>query len=263
LKIIGILNITPDSCSDGGLYLDPKAAIRHAEQLMLDGAFMIDIGGESTKPGAKPISSEEELSRVRPVIQALASHKIPMSIDTRHASTAKACLNAGVSWLNDVSALTHDPDMMAIAKDFDRVVLMHMRGTPETMQKNLDYVDVILEIKIYLANRILASGLPKERLLIDPGLGFGKSTPQCIEILERLQEFKELAPIYIGPSRKNFIGELTGIPKYCAERDFGSIGAALKAFQNGADFVRVHNVKATKDALTVFQSSIPSRPSTI
>ncbi len=252
MKVVGILNLTPDSCSDGGLYLDTQTAVAHAEQLLADGAYRIDIGGESTRPGARPISPDEELRRVLPTIQALASQGVPMSIDTRNASTAKACLKAGVTWLNDVSALTHDPHMAEVAKDFDRVILMHMRGLPENMQSDTHYADIMGEIKAYLAGRIQASGIPKERLLVDPGLGFGKSTAQCVEILRRLPEFQELAPVYIGPSRKNFIGEITGIQKYCAERDYGTIGAVLMAAENGASFVRVHHVKAAVDALKVF-----------
>ncbi|MEI6805352.1 MAG: dihydropteroate synthase [Myxococcaceae bacterium] len=252
MKVIGILNITPDSCSDGGLYLERDKAVAHAKQMVADGAFMVDIGGESTRPGAKIISPEEELKRVLPVVQILASQNIPMSIDTRNASTAKACLEAGVTWLNDVSALTHDPKMPDIARQFDKIILMHMRGIPETMQQNTSYLDIISEIKTYLADKIKASGILKNKLLVDPGLGFGKSTEQCLEILKRLREFQELAPVYIGPSRKNFIGELTGILEYSADRDYGTIGAVLKAAQNGADFVRVHNVKAAIDALAVF-----------
>lgn len=242
MKIIGILNLTPDSFSDGGLYTNISKAVAHAEQMLSDGAYRIDIGGESTRPGAQLVPPDEELSRVLPTIKALAAHNVPMSIDTRNASTAKACLKAGVAWLNDISALTHDPAMSSVAKDFDKVILMHMRGTPETMQSYTQYIDLIAEIKAYLASRIEASGIPKDRLIVDPGLGFGKSTQQCLEILKRLAEFKELGPVYIGPSRKNFIGELTDT-KNPADRDAGTLNAVLMAAQNGASFVRVHHVR--------------------
>lgn len=246
--------MTPDSFSDGGVHINLKNAVAHAEQLLTEGACRIDIGGESSRPGAKSVSPDEELHRVLPTIQVLASHGVPMSIDTRNASTAKACLEAGVTWLNDISALTHDPDMIPVAKDFEKVILMHMRGTPETMQSNLEYSDIIAEIKVYLASRIEASGIPRNRLLIDPGLGFGKSTQQCLEILQRLGEFQELGPVYIGPSRKNFIGELTG-EKNPAERDYGTLGAVLRAAQNGANFIRVHNVKAAVQAISAYNGT--------
>lgn len=257
-KLIGILNITPDSCSDGGLYTDTGQAVRHAEKMLSEGADYIDIGGESTRPGAKIVCPKEELSRVLPVIQSLTQNGIRnLSIDTRNASTAKACLKAGVCWLNDISALTHDPDMMAIAKDFDKITLVHMRGHPETMQKSLEYTNLIFEIKNYLAGRIetaISAGISKNKIIVDPGLGFGKSTQQCVEILKHLKEFQELGPIYIGPSRKNFIGELIGIPEYSAERDYGTLGAVLHAAENGASFIRVHNIKASLQALKVFST---------
>lgn len=255
-KLIGILNITPDSCSDGGIYANIQEAVSRAEQMLQDGADYIDIGGESTRPGAQAISPEEELTRVLPVIQALIQNNIRnLSIDTRNASTAKSCLNAGVNWLNDVSALTHDANMITVAKDFDKITLMHMRGTPDNMQNSLSYSDLILEIKTYLSGRIetaVSAGIAKNKIIIDPGLGFGKSTQQCSEILRRLHEFQELGPVYIGPSRKNFIGELTGILEYSVERDNGTLGAVLKAAENGANFIRVHNIKAALHALKVF-----------
>ena len=258
MKIIGILNITPDSCSDGGFYLEPRKAIAHAEQMLQEGADYIDIGGESMRPGAKAISPEEELHRVLPVIRELLQNNIRnLSIDTRNYLTAKTCLNLGVSWLNDVSALTHDAQMLSIAKDFDQLTLMHMRGAPENMQSNLEYSDLMIDIKNYLANRIeeaVCAGVSRPQIRIDPGIGFGKSTAQCVEILNRLEEFRELAPVYVGPSRKNFIGDLTGTPTYSSERDYGTVGAVFKAAQKGASFIRVHNVKATSQAWKVFRA---------
>lgn len=254
MKIVGILNLTPDSFSDGGIYKTTRQAVTHAEQMIQDGACLIDIGGESTRPGATPVSPEQELDRVLPVVRELTAFKIPISIDTRNALTAKACLQAGASWLNDVSALSHDPDMLSVAKEFERVVLMHMRGTPETMQSNLSYLDIITEITSYLSQRLeiaIGAGIAKKSILVDPGLGFGKSTQQCIEILGNLQIFKNLAPVYVGPSRKNFIGELTQT-RTPSDRDYGTIGAVIKAYTSGADFIRVHNVKAANDALKVY-----------
>ena len=256
-QIVGILNITPDSFSDGGHFNSLSEAIKHAEQMLDDGAAMIDIGGESTRPGALPVAPELELARVLPIIQALVANGIRnLSIDTRNASTAYACLQAGATWINDISALTHDPEMVYVAKDAKGIVLMHSQGNPETMQLNPSYTYVVDEIKAYLAERIefaLSKGLLQNQLWFDPGLGFGKTLEHNLAILNNLNEFCVLGPIYIGPSRKNFIGLLTGETNP-SQRDYGTLGAVLKAAQQGAKMIRVHNVKAAVHALKVYQN---------
>ncbi|MES2503997.1 MAG: dihydropteroate synthase [Myxococcota bacterium] len=245
-QIIGILNITPDSCSDGGLYMETYKAVEHAHQMLSDGAAWIDVGGESTRPGATPITPEEELARVLPVIKALiASGVRNLSIDTRNATTARSCLEAGALWLNDVSALSHDPYMLTLAKDFEHVTLMHMYGASH---------DIISEIATFLKNRVeiaVNAGVSLGRISIDPGIGFGKSADQDFTILKNLSAFSPIAPVYAGPSRKKFMGPLLGLPNYGPERDYGTIGAVLHAAQNGASYIRVHNVRAAVDALKV------------
>ncbi len=261
IQVVGILNITPDSFSDGGQFDTLKSAVKHAEQMLAEGAAMIDIGGESTRPGALPVPPDLELARVLPVVQALVSNGIRnLSIDTRNASTASACLKAGATWLNDISALTHDPEMVYVAPNAEGVVLMHSQGTPQTMQLAPSYTHVIDEIKAYLNQRIefaLSKGLRKEQLWVDPGLGFGKTLEHNLALLNNLNAFCELAPVYIGPSRKNFIGILTGETEP-SNRDYGTIGAVLKAAQQGAKMVRVHHVKAAIQALTTFTLQAPS-----
>ncbi|MBH1988790.1 MAG: dihydropteroate synthase [Myxococcaceae bacterium] len=256
MKIIGILNCTPDSFSDGGRYLCVKEAIEAAQRLMLEGASWIDLGGESTRPGAQKVSPEEEQRRVLPIIRELASQKIPMSIDTRNANTAQAAFDLGVTRLNDISALTHDPDMLQVASCFEQVVLMHMRGTPETMQKRLDYPDLISDVSAYLHSRVqvaLEAGLCTEQIVIDPGLGFGKSTNQCLCILEHLNEFASIAPLYLGASRKKFIGDIAGISTP-ADRDYATVGVALRALHQKCSFFRVHNVQAVVQAIKLFSA---------
>ncbi|MBL4819280.1 MAG: dihydropteroate synthase, partial [Deltaproteobacteria bacterium] len=228
-RVAGILNLTPDSFSDGGNYFKLDKAVRHAHRMLEAGADLIDIGGESTRPGSQIIAPEEEVERVLPVVKALVSDGISqISIDTRNAKTAFACLKAGATWINDVSAFTHDPKMVFAARDAEGVILMHMRGTPQNMQQGpIIYSDVIGEIKTYLAERIeyaLNNNLRREQIIIDPGIGFGKTLEHNIEILCRLDELKTLGPVMVGPSRKRFIGELTGVSN-AAERDFGTVGA--------------------------------------
>ncbi len=257
IRVVGILNITPDSFSDGGQFDSLSLAVKHAEQMLADGAAMIDIGGESTRPGAQPVSPDLELARVLPVVQALVSNGIRnLSIDTRNASTAHACLKAGATWINDISAFTHDPEMVYVAKNAENVVLMHSQGAPQTMQLDPQYTNVVDNIKAYLQERInfaLSKGLRKEQLWVDPGLGFGKTLEHNLALLNNLSAFKELGPVYVGPSRKNFIGLLTGETDP-ANRDYGTIGAVLKAAQQGAKMIRVHHVKAATQALKVYQN---------
>jgi dihydropteroate synthase len=250
--VMGVLNITPDSFSDGGAYLDSEAAIAWALQIEKDGADILDIGGESTRPGAPPISSEEELRRILPVIQVLRSKlNIPMSVDTRRADVAEAALAAGADILNDVSALQMDPRLAEVARHARApLILMHMRGTPQTMQRGPFARDVIRDVMAGLREAIARAkraGLAKARLLLDPGIGFGKKHQQNFEILARLPEFARLAcPIVIGTSRKTFLGKaLAGLDGPSAppgERLLGTAATVTASILGGAHIVRVHDV---------------------
>ncbi|MGQ9477063.1 MAG: dihydropteroate synthase [Candidatus Bipolaricaulia bacterium] len=258
--IMGIVNVTPDSFSDGGLYLDPERAIAHALELIEEGADIIDIGGESTRPGATPVPAEVELERVLPVIEGIRERaKVPISIDTYKAAVAEAALKAGATMVNDISALRFDPRMSEVLKGFDvPVVLMHMQGEPRTMQQNPRYDDVVGEIISFLRERMAAAveaGLSKSKLILDPGIGFGKRVEHNLEILKRLEELKALGrPILIGPSRKSFIGQLSGAPP--GERLPGTIAAVALGIAHGADIVRVHDVRAVKQAVILADAII-------
>lgn len=256
--VMGILNVTPDSFSDGGQFFSFESALERARQLIREGADIIDIGGESTRPGAEPVPQEEELRRVIPVIRAIRRESsIPISIDTYKARVAEAALEAGANIINDISALRFDPQMVKIvAQARVPVVLMHMQGEPRTMQQNPTYTDVVREIKEFLAERIaFARAHNIEKIIIDPGIGFGKTVAHNIEILRRLGELKELGyPILIGTSRKSFIGKLGGTeenPLPVHERLEGTIASNVIAVLNGAHIVRVHDVAAMKKALTI------------
>ncbi|MCS7197334.1 MAG: dihydropteroate synthase [Candidatus Bipolaricaulota bacterium] len=256
--VMGILNVTPDSFSDGGRFFSFESALERARQLIREGADIIDIGGESTRPGAEPVPEAEELRRVIPVICAIRKESaVPISIDTYKARVAEAALEAGANIINDISALRFDPQMVKIvAQARVPVVLMHMQGEPRTMQQNPTYVDVVREIKEFLAERIaFARAHNIEKIIIDPGIGFGKAVAHNIEILRRLGELKELGyPILIGTSRKSFIGKLGGTeenPLPVHERLEGTIASNVIAVLNGAQIVRVHDVAAMKKALTI------------
>jgi dihydropteroate synthase len=250
---MGVLNVTPDSFSDGGLYLDPEAAVAHGRQLAADGADLIDVGGESTRPGAEPVAAEEELRRVVPVIERLAaSVSLPLSIDTTKEPVARAALAAGASFVNDVSALRLDQAMPAlVAESRVDVCLMHMQGEPRTMQADPRYEDVVSEVKAFLEKRLgfaVAEGIPEDRVWLDPGIGFGKTLEHNLELLRRLAEIVAIGrPVVVGASRKRFIGALTGRPE--AERLPASLAAAVLAFERGASMLRVHDVRETRDAL--------------
>ena len=250
-RILGIVNTTPDSFSDGGAY-DPVA---HGLRLVEEGADVLDIGGESTRPGAAPVSTQEELRRVVPVIEALAARvAVPVSIDTSNAEVMRAAVAAGASMINDVRALQGEGALEAAAAARVPVVLMHMQGEPGTMQDDPRYDDVVAEVHRFLAQRIFAcemSGIEKKRIVIDPGFGFGKTLEHNVALLRGLAKFTDLGvPVLAGLSRKGMIGTLTGRPLH--ERAAGSAAAALIAVQNGAKLVRVHDVAATRDALAVW-----------
>ncbi|MHB1305172.1 MAG: dihydropteroate synthase [Acidiphilium sp.] len=256
--VMGILNVTPDSFSDGGRHAAPEAAIAAGRAMLEAGADIVDIGGESTRPGAAPVASEEEIERVVPAIRALAGGGGVVSIDTRNAVTMAAALDAGARIVNDVSALAHDPAAAAlVAARGCPVVLMHMRGTPETMNDAADYADLVPEILAELAARrdaALAAGIAPEAIALDPGFGFAKRGGQNVDLLRALPRFRDLGhPLLIGVSRKRFIGELAGSVAP-ALRDPGSIAAALFAASRGAAILRVHDVAGTVQSLRVWRA---------
>ncbi len=259
---MGIVNVTPDSFSDGGMYLDPEAAIAHGRELLEQGADVLDVGGESTRPGAAEVGAEEETRRVVPVIGVLAAAGARVSVDTSKAGVAAAAIEAGAAIVNDVTALA-DPEMAAVCAERDvELILMHMQGTPRTMQENPAYDDVVDDVRAFLAERVdraVAAGVEHSRIWIDPGIGFGKTLDHNLELIRRLGELRELGcPILLGVSRKSFLGKLTGSP--VEQRLGGSIAAALLGIQAGADAVRVHDVAATRDALMVLDSVASTGP---
>ena len=246
-RVMGILNVTPDSFSDGGRWRTTEDAVQQGLALVAEGADILDIGGESTRPGAAEVPADEELQRVVPVIEALARQTpVPISVDTRKSAVARAALAAGASIVNDVTALG-DPEMAAVVREAGAgVVLMHMRGTPETMQRAPQYTDVVEEVRACLAARIeaaLAAGIGRGQILIDPGIGFGKTTAHNLALLGALEKFAELAPVLVGASRKRFIGEITGAPM--DGRLAGSLTVAVWSVMRGAAVLRVHDVAAT------------------
>ena len=257
-RVMGIVNVTPDSFSDGGAHFDADAAIAHGLKLAEEGADLLDIGGESTRPGAQEISVEEELRRVIPVIERLARDTaLPISIDTSKPEVMRAAVEAGAGMINDVFALRRDGALDAAAALGVPVVLMHMRGEPRTMQDAPDYDDVVGEVHRFLAERIFAAemaGVARRNIVVDPGFGFGKTTAHNLQLLAQLRRFTELGvPVLAGMSRKKSIGELTG-REDPRERVFGSVAAHLIAAQNGAMLLRVHDVAATVDALKVWNA---------
>ncbi len=246
--IMGILNVTPDSFSDGGLFYDPDRAVDHAIKMVEEGADIIDIGGESTRPGSDPVPEDEEMRRVIPVITKLSQLiRVPISIDTYKSRVAKAALDAGASIVNDITGLRGDPEMKKVVAEYGvPVVIMHIKGTPKTMQLNPVYEALIPEITDYLREGIMMAteaGIPEELIIIDPGIGFGKTFDHNLEILKNLREFTYLErPILIGPSRKAFIGKILGdVPP--GMRLEGTLAAIAIAIFNGANIVRVHDIK--------------------
>jgi dihydropteroate synthase len=256
-RIAGIINVTPDSFSDGGLHFDAGAAIAHGLRLVEQGADLIDVGGESTRPGADEVSADEEIARVVPVIEALAKQtSVPIAIDTSKPEVMRAAVAAGAGFINDVFALRRDGALDAAADLKVPVCLMHMQGEPRTMQQAPHYDDVVSDVRRFLAERIFAcemSGIDKKRIVVDPGFGFGKTLEHNLALLRALDQFAALGvPLLAGLSRKGMIGTLTG-RENPADRAAGSAAAALLAVQKGAAIVRVHDVAATRDMLAVWQ----------
>jgi dihydropteroate synthase len=252
---MGIVNVTPDSFSDGGLFLEADAAVEHGRRLAAEGAGLLDVGGESTRPGAEPVDADEELRRVLPVVERLAAEGHRVSIDTSKAAVARAALDAGATIVNDVSALRFDPELAGvIAGAGAGCCLMHMLGEPRTMQRDPRYDDVVSEVKSFLEERLelaVSEGVDEERIWLDPGIGFGKNVDHNLELLRRLDEIVAIGrPVAIGTSRKAFLGKLTG-GKHEMERLPGTIATNVIALERGASVFRVHDVEPVVAALTV------------
>jgi dihydropteroate synthase len=265
-KLMGIVNVTPDSFSDGGLFLEPDRAIAHARGLVAEGADLLDVGGESTRPGARAVSAEEEFQRVGPVLEGLRDAAVPISIDTSKVAVAAAALDAGAEIVNDVTALRSEPELAALCAERDcGVLLMHMQGTPRTMQDNPVYDDVVDDVLAFLGERIefaTAEGIAQERIWIDPGIGFGKTVDHNLELLRRIGELRALGrPIVIGTSRKSFIGRLTG--REVDDRLGGTVASNVLALRAGADVLRVHDVAEVRQAVRVAQAILERKLRTI
>ncbi len=256
-RLMGIVNVTPDSFSDGGRFFDAKAAIAHARRLIAEGADVLDIGGESTRPGAQPVGEAEEIARVVPVIEAIRRESpIPISIDTMKPAVARAAVAAGATMWNDVTALAFAPDSMATAASLGcDVVLMHMRGEPRTMQAAPRYDDVVAEVAAYLAGRAdaaMAAGVAWDRIWLDPGIGFGKAAEHSLALLRNLDRIVAFGfPVLVGVSRKSAIARIAGDSSGEQQRLGGSVAAALAAADAGAAMLRVHDVAETRQALAV------------
>jgi dihydropteroate synthase len=257
---MGVLNVTPDSFSDGGLFLDPGTAVAQGRRLASEGADLIDVGGESTRPGADPVSLSNELERVLPVIEELAAKvRAPLSIDTSKAEVAGAAIAAGAGFVNDVTALRADEAMAGVVADAGvDVCLVHMRGEPRTMQDDPRYDDVVGEVRAFLEERLAAAieaGIAEERVWLDPGIGFGKTLEHNLELIRRLDEIVAIGrPVVFGASRKRFLGRLTDRPE--AERVAGTVAVNVLALERGATMFRVHDVAPTRDALRVATATL-------
>lgn len=258
IRVMGIVNVTPDSFSDGGVHFDLTAAINHARFLINSGADIIDIGGESTRPYAEAVDVTEELSRTIPVIRRIRSFSdIPISIDTRKAEVARQALSAGATIINDISALQGDPDMIGVVRDSDAaVIIMHMQGTPDTMQTAPRYNDVVSEIISFFSRRLQeleTAGIDLERITIDPGIGFGKLLAHNLSLINHIERFAELGrPVLLGHSRKRFLGDLTGLDT--ADRDMATAVVSALCVSKRVSMLRVHNVAATRQAITIAQA---------
>ncbi|MEX2091063.1 MAG: dihydropteroate synthase [Pirellulales bacterium] len=257
--LMGIVNVTPDSFSDGGQFLDADAAVAHARALVADGADMLDVGGESTRPGAAAVSDEEEIARVMPVIRRLVDEvEVPISIDTRKACVAQAAIDAGAEIINDVSGFEADPLMIGVAAATGAgVCVMHMQGTPETMQKNPTYADVVADVHRFLRERrdaLVAAGVAQEKICLDPGIGFGKSYEHNLALLRSCHALHALGcPLLVGHSRKSFLGKLLGDDT--ADRTQATVGVALGLAGQGVQILRVHDVRPVREALLAFEMS--------
>lgn len=253
---MGIVNVTPDSFSDGGRYYDPARAVAHARQLVEEGADLLDIGGESSRPGAQPVSTEEELRRVLPVIEALVGVGVPLAVDTVKPEVMRRAVAAGASFINDIAALRAPGALEAAAASDAAVCLMHMQGEPRTMQTAPSYGDVVAEVRDFLAARVAAAqaaGIAALRIVVDPGFGFGKRLEHNLALLRHLGQYTDMgACVLAGLSRKSMLGEITG--RTVSLRNTASVVAALLAARNGARILRVHDVAATKDALAVWSA---------
>jgi dihydropteroate synthase len=255
MRLMGVVNVTPDSFSDGGLYLDADAAIAHGRELLDQGAQVLDVGGESTRPGAEGVSADEETARVEPVVAGLSG--VTVSIDTSKLPVAEAATDAGASIVNDVTALRHDPEIAALCADRGvGLVLMHMQGDPRSMQANPTYDDVVDDVEAFLAERLafaVDAGVAEERIWLDPGIGFGKTLEHNLELLRRLGELRELGrPLVIGTSRKSFIGKIDG--SEVDDRIGGTIASSVLAAAEGADVLRVHDVAETAQAMKMAEA---------
>jgi dihydropteroate synthase len=270
---MGVINVTPDSFSDGGVFEDHLAAVTHARRLAGEGADIIDVGGESTRPGAAPVPAADERERVVPVVDGIAALNLPVqiSIDTMKLEIAEAALDAGASYVNDVTAFRHEPELASLVADRGvDCCLMHMLGEPRTMQQDPRYDDVVDDVKAFLEERLAAAtaaGIKEERIQLDPGIGFGKTLEHNLELLRRLDELAAIGrPLVIGTSRKTFLGRITG--RDVTERVYATVATTVIAFERGARVFRVHDVAATRDALAVAAATfgrwpaIPTRTTT-
>jgi dihydropteroate synthase len=258
-RVMGVVNVTPDSFSDGGLFLDADEAVAHGIELWDDGADILDVGGESTRPGAEPVDAEEELRRVLPVIEALTDSGTQVSIDTSKADVAAAAVKAGATFINDVTALRGDPRMVeVVAESGAECCLMHMLGEPRTMQDDPRYGDVVSDVKAFLEERLgfaVGAGIAEGKIILDPGIGFGKTIEHNLELLRRLDELVALGrPVMVGFSRKSFLGKITG--REVGERLAGTLAVNVLAYERGARLFRVHDVAPTKDALDVAAATV-------
>jgi dihydropteroate synthase len=263
-RIMGVVNVTPDSFSDGGAFLDRDAAVNHGLRLAFEGADLLDIGGESTRPGADPVPEREELDRVIPVVEGIRARNdaVRISIDTSKAAVAAAALDAGADYVNDVTALRGDPEMAAlVAERGVDVCLMHMLGTPRTMQAEAHYDDVVEDVRAFLEQRIevaVAAGIALERIEVDPGIGFAKTVDHNLELLGRLRELTALGrPLVLGTSRKSFLGAITG--RETAERVPATLATVVMGYERGAEVFRVHDVAPARDALAVAAATLAGR----
>jgi dihydropteroate synthase len=256
---MGILNITPDSFSDGGRFFDTSAAVDHGLQLVADGADLLDVGGESTRPYAAPVDAQEELRRVLPVLTRLCRQtRIPVSIDTSKALVAREAIAVGAQIINDITALTGDPEMLPVAMESGAgVCAMHLPGTPQTMQDKAHYDDVVAEVGDYLRHRrdaLVAAGIARTRIALDPGIGFGKNTDHNLALLSHIEQLHEFGcPLLVGFSRKRFIGRVLGDDQ--ADRTAGTIGTALSLAMQGVQILRIHDVAAVRQALLLFEAT--------